>query len=97
MKYNVYAVRDIKTGFLTPTLDQNDVSAARNFEHAVLNNRDSLFFSHPEDYALFCVGSFDTDSGELLPQLPVEVLSAANVMAMALSKRVKEVEPLGEG
>lgn len=96
MIYNVYAIRDFKTGFLTPTLDQNDAAAARNFEHAVLVNQDSLFFSHPEDYALYRVGSYDTECGKILPEMPVEVLTAAQVMAAALSRRNKEVKSDGD-
>lgn len=64
MIYGVYAIRDSKTGFLTPTVDINDQSAARNFEHAALQSN-TLFFSHPADYDLYKIGSFDTDSGLL--------------------------------
>lgn len=64
MKYGIYAIRDLKTGFLTPTIDQNNASAMRNFEHACMNI-DSLFYSHPDDYSLFYLGDYDTDRGEI--------------------------------
>ena len=34
MKYGIYSIRDARTGFLPPTVDQNDSSAMRNFAHA---------------------------------------------------------------
>lgn len=81
MKYGLYSIRDFKTGFLPPTYDINDESAIRNFEHACLNS-DSLFFSHPQDYALYRIGSFDTDSGrvDLLDPLP-ELVTASETLA----------------
>lgn len=66
MKYGVYSIRDYKTGFLTPTIDVNDASARRNFEHAC-SNPNSLFCSHPSDYALFKIGTYDSDSGRIEP------------------------------
>lgn len=62
MKYGVYVVRDIKTCFMTPTIDLNDLSAKRNFEHACMNE-DSLMHSHPEDYQLFRIGTYLSDDG----------------------------------
>ena len=77
MIYPVYAIRDFKTGFLSPTCDVNDEAAIRNFEHTVLNATDSLFFSHPEDYALFRIGQYDSDKGSLVPESPVVELRTA--------------------
>lgn len=84
MKYSVFAIRDFKTGFLQPTVDANAASAIRNFEHAVLRNDDSLFFSHPEDYSLYELGEYDTDTGLLTAKSPVvELLSAVEVISQA--------------
>lgn len=77
MIYGVYSIHDAKTGFLNITLDQSDESAIRGFEHACLNT-DSLFFTHPADYALHRLGSFDTDTGSLTPLIPVDVLVRAS-------------------
>lgn len=62
MKYGIYCIRDSKTGFLTPTADQNDQTAMRNFAHAAMQNN-TLFYSHPQDYSLFRIGVFDSESG----------------------------------
>lgn len=88
MKAVVCSIRDTKTGFLQPTVEVNPSVAMRNFEHAVLRNEDSLFFSHPEDYSLFCIAEFDTDSGQLTPVVPpTELLSASQVITAASSRR----------
>lgn len=79
MKYPVYSIRDAKTGFMTPSVDMNDASAARNFEHAVMNSA-SLMNSHPGDYALYCIGEFDTESGEIVSCLPRHISDASGVI-----------------
>lgn len=91
MKFGVYSIRDFKTGFLAPTVEQNDAVAQRNFEHAVLNTEQSLFFSHPEDYALYRIGSYNSDDGKLKACLPEEIITAPQILASALARRVKEV------
>lgn len=66
MIYGMYAIRDLKTGFLNISLEQNDNSAIRNFEHACMNS-DSLFYTHGSDYSLYRIGTFDTDTGLVSP------------------------------
>lgn len=78
MKYPVYAIRDVHTGFMPPTVDRNDNSAMRNFVHAA-RNPESLFNSHPQDYALFKIGEYETDTGEIVPCLPVEICSGVSI------------------
>lgn len=79
MKYPMYSIRDAKVGFMTPTIDQNDAAAARNFEHAVLNAA-SLMNSHPGDYALYKICEFDTESGAVVPCMPEHVIDAVGVV-----------------
>lgn len=80
MKLGMYAIKDAKTGFMTPTVDANDASALRNFEHAV-HQTDSLLYSHPNDFTLCKLASFDTDAGvcEVLP-IPFVVADASEVL-----------------
>lgn len=89
MKYGVYAIRDALTGFLTPTIDINDASAMRNFEHAVTTSG-TVLESHPMDYDLCCIGTFDSDTGRLEPVDPVQVV--ANGLAVSLKSMSKEVQ-----
>lgn len=67
MERNVYAVKDRLNGFLSPFLDMSDASAKRGFLHSMHNAQpDSLFFTHPEDYSLYKLGAFETESGKLI-------------------------------
>ena len=67
MKYGVYCIRDAVTGFLSPTIDMNNASAVRNFDHAMMQSQ-SIMHTHPEDYALVRIGSFDSETGVLRPE-----------------------------
>lgn len=67
MIYGVYAIRDLKTGYLAPTVDVNNASAVRNFRHAA-SRVESLFYSSPADYQLFRIGTYDTEDGVLIPE-----------------------------
>lgn len=62
MKYGVYVIRDMLTGYLTPTVDVNDKSAARNFVHAITRT-DGIFHSHPQDFDLLRIGNYDSETG----------------------------------
>lgn len=78
MILKVYAIRDEKTGFLTPTVDQNDAAAMRNFAHACMNNQ-SLFFTHAADYSLMKIGEYDTDTGLISASAPQPLISGSDV------------------
>lgn len=65
MKYGLYAMRDQKAGFLQPTVELNDEIAIRNFKLAVTRSKDSLFFTEPQDFSLYRIGSYETDTGVL--------------------------------
>lgn len=80
MKFNVYSIRDSKTGFLSPTFEVNDAVAMRNFEHAV-ENSDSVLFSHARDFDLYKIGTFDADTGKILPlELPINLCSGSSCL-----------------
>lgn len=66
MVYGLYAMRDIKIGFLSPTVDVNDATAVRNFDTMIRKSSDVLHF-HKEDFELYKIGSYDTDSGIVTP------------------------------
>ncbi|UPW41945.1 nonstructural protein [Dipodfec virus RodF1_63] len=78
MIMNIYAIRDTKSGFLSPTLDVSHEVSRRNFEHAfMVASGESLFFTHAEDYSLYCLGSYDTESGVITPNVVPEFIMNA--------------------
>lgn len=77
MIYPVYSIRDSRTGFMSPTLDQNDDAAARNFLFAVKNSRD-VMGGFPDEFSLYRLGAFNTESGVFEPEsVPVHVASGS--------------------
>lgn len=72
----LYAIKDAKSTFMPCTVDVNDATAIRNFEHAV-RQPDSILASHPNDFALFKVGEYDNESGVISPVFPPMLLCDA--------------------
>lgn len=80
MEYGIYSIRDSKTGYTSLTLDFNDASAMRNFEHACMQDS-SLFFSHAQDYDLYKLGLFDTEVGKIIVKdVPELIVSGSSVV-----------------
>lgn len=79
MKFGMYSIKDAKTGFMTPVLEQGDVAALRNFSHAV-NQPDGLMREFPNDFALYHVANFDTDEGVIPMTQPVQIADASGVL-----------------
>lgn len=77
MKYNFYSVYDIKVGYGMPVTQENDAVAMRNFENVCLDEH-SVFHTHCSDFSLRCIGTFDTDTGEISPTTPREICAASD-------------------
>ncbi|UPW40959.1 nonstructural protein [Sigmofec virus UA08Rod_5936] len=85
MIYGLYAVRDVKTGFMTPTMDVNDQTAVRNFFHAVRNS-EGILFSYAQDFDLYHIADFDSDSGAVTPLVPVVFVAHGSDALAELNK-----------
>lgn len=79
MKFGLYSIKDAKTGFMTPVLEQGDPAALRNFSAAV-NQSDSLLHQYPNDFALYKVANFDTDTGIDPVLAPILIVDASEVL-----------------
>lgn len=76
MKKNLYAIKDVKVGFLSPMIDTNNETAIRSFEYACKNN-DMMFFT-PSDFELYYLGEFDSDSGLFYCESPTFLCNGIN-------------------
>lgn len=85
MTFGIYAIKDAKSTFMPCTVDTNDATAIRNFEH-VVGQPGSLLASHPNDFAFFKLGGFDDVSGRLMSLDAPKLLCDAS---QCLSKEVK--------
>lgn len=83
MIYGVYSMRDVKTGFTSLTLDVSDDSARRNFYHSVAKS-DGILFTYAQDFALYHVADFNSDTGVVVPVSPIDLIAQG-------SDAVKEV------
>lgn len=80
MIYGIYSIRDVKTGFMTPTIEQSDEAAARNFQHAIWNT-DGILHSFAADFSLYHLGTFDASTGSISSDpLPVLVIDGSNAL-----------------
>lgn len=65
MKIHLYSVRDIKAQtFLQPTPIVNNDVAIRSFGFAI-NDVNTDYGKHPNDYDLFLVANFETETGQV--------------------------------
>ena len=79
MIYPIYSIRDVQTGFMSPMVDMNDNSAARQFAHTI-KATDGVMHTQPSDFDLFKIGSFDTETGQLDAIWPIQlVMSGGDV------------------
>lgn len=74
MKYPVYAIRDLKSNFLPPQVEQNEDTAKRNFAFMVSNGNSNVYSFAPGDFQLFKVGEFNSATGTLVPVNPIEFI-----------------------
>lgn len=65
----MYCIRDTKVGFMTPTVEENEIIAMRNFKFAVQNS--DFITANVADFALYEIASFDPKKGTLIPTVPV--------------------------
>ncbi len=76
MKFKIFTVFDSKAeAFNTPFFLAAKGQAVRAFEDEV-NSENSEFSKHPEDYTLFCLGEYDSDTGAITP-IKLESLGTA--------------------
>lgn len=85
MKVKVFTVFDMKMQFFAqPFFEQQEASAIRSFSDAVNDaNPKNMWYLHPEDFQLYCIGTFDNETGVLESQLPQVLVNAS-----ALYRRV---------
>lgn len=75
MTYMITAIRDAKTGFLTPGFHASKEAAVRDFI-SVCRRPDTAVHEFPVDFSLVFLGSYDTDTGSISPVVPDELCRA---------------------
>ena len=66
----LFSLCDTKSNiFHKPFLDESVASAIRGFQILVNDPKSTLVNQFPDDYSLFCVGSFDKETGILVSKI----------------------------
>lgn len=88
MIYGMYSVYDKAAQlFLSPAIDVNDDVAMRGFEQMLTVNNSAMQF-RPDDYELYQVGTFDSETGFVSAMVPPSRLYRGS--DGVLSKAIKE-------
>lgn len=66
MKYTMYSIQDVLSGFGNPILAPNEELMKRNYK-AIAQNKT---YDEAKDMRLFVVGEFDLETGEVTPITP---------------------------
>lgn len=88
MKFGVYSMRDQLTGFIQPTFEVSDQVALRNFSYAI-NKQDTLLYASAKHFDLYRIGTFDTDTGEIVKEEPSIVATGLSVLESENGKTKK--------
>lgn len=79
MTRRIYAMRDRLTGFMNPTIEDNDAVAMRSFERAILAEfRDDK--GYEADYSLWLIGYYRTEDGVITSVDPERLLTGEEVL-----------------
>lgn len=74
----MYSYKDKKVGFMPPICDAGDQTAIRRFTYDV-NQGNDYMRQFPDDYELYRVGEFDTDTGKIKVETPCFIVDGNNV------------------
>lgn len=78
MILRMYAMRDRLTGYMSPTVEQNDAVAVRNFRHALVTTN-SILRSSPADFDLCYIADYDSENGMVHPVQVTPIVSGASI------------------
>lgn len=82
MKINVYAVKDLKLGFMSPFIRQNNDIAIRDLMCTYCDPNPNFLNMTPADYELWCLGEFDNMSG-IFTSAPSYIANGLEIKAQA--------------
>lgn len=74
--------------FNAPQMMENESVAVRAFRDVVLSDN-GLISRHPEDFALYFVGYFDCENGNIIPNVKL-IISADKILADSREVKVNE-------
>jgi len=73
MRKQVYTIQDVKAKECLNLVMLKNTAEAERFFQAVCENPQSPASRYPRDYKVLCLGSVDSETGEITPGLPEDV------------------------
>lgn len=93
MNLSMFSVYDSKAkAFLPPFFMGNDNLAKRVFSDCA-NDEKHMFSKHPEDYNLFCLGTFEDTTGMVEVHAQAQNLGLASQFVEAYKDPIHRVKP----
>lgn len=83
MKLKMFAVLDAKVGFFgNPFVEHREESALRAFSDAVNDgsNPNNQWYRHPEDFALYEIGEYESETAVIEPLSKMRCLVTASAL-----------------
>ena len=78
MVLEFYAVKDeLSQTFLSPVLMNSEAEAKRQFKSQI--NNIPIWKDNPSDFSLYCLGSFNQETGELIGS-PTKIVGGRSVL-----------------
>jgi hypothetical protein len=77
---SIYCLRDKKVGYMAPMIEDNDPTAVRSLRHSIGLDKSLLTYTHPEDFTLYRLGSYDTSTGVITPCQPEIVIELSDII-----------------
>lgn len=94
MKQRIYSVYDSAAAiYQRPFVAQTDGEVTRSFSD-IATSADHEIGKHPEDYTLFCLGTFNDGTGEIMPLPPLKIATALELVSLARNVNRDQVEEL---
>lgn len=82
MKYLLTAIRDdVSHEFFEPTQQRDEATAVRAFSSQVMascQRKEGLIWSHVDDFSLWSIAEYDSESGSIEPCTPELICRAAD-------------------
>lgn len=87
----VYAIRDYKVGYTNLIVEENEDVAVRSLKMA-LRSPDTLFYNEPKDFALFRLATYNTETGDIIPNEPILVAEVYNLLSELRNEVPNEIQ-----
>lgn len=75
MIYRLYSIYDnVSLSYGPPSIEVSDAAASRMHRTVLTNPQAGLLYQYPADYDLYYLGTYDNETGYVVPQVPPQLV-----------------------